>query len=101
MRSSRHLTRAFFAAVLTLTPVIATAQADQYAKGVTAANKGDALGAKDAFCAIADKTYKPSADQQDAGTQCVTFTSEAAKALNRSKLNYVEGVQLMNDGKFD
>lgn len=94
MKSSRLLTKVLFAAVMSAATVTSFAQEDAYQRGQAAVNKGDAFAARDAFCAI-DKSYK------DAAVQCTTYTNEANKALNRYKINYIEGVQLMNDGKFD
>jgi hypothetical protein len=70
---------------------------DLYAKGTAAVNAGDAIGARDNFCEAAkiDPEYK------DAKAQCATYTPEATKALNRFNQNYLEGLQLMQDGKYD
>jgi hypothetical protein len=67
---------------------------DLYARGTAAVNAGDPIAARDAFCAI-DAGYK------DAGMQCTTYKAEATRALNRYNANFLEGVQLMQEGKLD
>jgi hypothetical protein len=70
---------------------------DLYAKGTAAVNSGDAIAAKAAFCQLAseDEGYK------DAKAQCATYTGEAQRQLNRYNQNYLEGVQAMQEGKYD
>ena len=91
MRSSRLLI-SLFATAMIATPVVA--QEAQYKAGEDAARRGDPIAARDAFCSI-DAGYK------DAGVQCTTYKTEADKALNRYKINFVEGSQLLDQGKFD
>jgi tetratricopeptide (TPR) repeat protein len=69
---------------------------DLYAKGTAAANTGDAITARDAFCEIA----KSDPEFKDAKAQCATYTPEATKQLNRFNQNYLEGVGLMQEGKY-
>ena len=96
MKSSRARTSlavCLFALVLASGSAWAQSNDDLYAKGTAAIGKGDAIAARDAFCAIKDAAYK------DAKTQCTTYTGEATRQLNRYNQNYLEGLQLMQDGK--
>jgi tetratricopeptide (TPR) repeat protein len=99
MRSYKAQTSAFvIAAFLAAAPFArADKKDDLYAKGTAAVNAGDAIGARDAFCEVAkiDPEYK------EAKGNCVTYTAEATKTLNRFNQNYLEGLQLMQDGKYD
>lgn len=99
MRSSK-LRISLSVAGLVMLSSLAFAQADQYQKALAAAGRDDAAGARDLFCKISDPSFAPPG-QPTAGDQCATFTKEAEKAVNRSKLNYYQGVQLMDAGKFD
>lgn len=96
MKSSRVPTRlAFSLFVLVLACGSAWAQSndDLYGRGTAAVGKGDAIAARDAFCAIKDAAFK------DAKAQCATYTGEATRQMNRYNQNYLEGLQLMQDGK--
>ncbi len=97
MRSSRVLTNLAVLAFVVLLSAAASAQSndDLYNRGKAAEAKGDAVAARDAFCAIKDSSFK------DAKAQCTLYTGEAQRALNRYNLNYIEGVQLKQEGKLD
>lgn len=97
MRSSSLLTKSLLAvgiAWAACAPAFADKNDDLYARGTAAVNAGDPIAARDAFCAI-DSGYK------DAAMQCTTYKAEATRALNRFNQNFLEGVQLMQDGKLD
>lgn len=96
MRSSRVQTKLAILAFVLLVSAAAAAQSsdDLYNRGMAAVNKGDAIAAKEAFCAIKDAGFK------DAKAQCATYTGEATRQLNRYNQNYLEGLQLMQDGKY-
>ncbi len=81
--------------LLSMVQAFAQSSDDLYAKGTAAVGKGDAIGARDAFCAIKDASYK------DAKAQCTTYTGEATRQMNRYNQNYLEGLQLMQDGKLN
>ncbi|HUS19950.1 MAG TPA: hypothetical protein VMZ25_09890 [Terriglobales bacterium] len=81
--------------VLASGPAQAQSKDDLYARGTAAVGKGDAIAARDAFCAIKDDAFK------DAKAQCSTYTSEATRQLNRYNQNFLEGVQLMQEGKLN
>jgi hypothetical protein len=66
---------------------------DLYNRGNAAVAQGDAIAARDAFCAIKDDAFK------DAKSQCTLYTGEATRALNRYNQNFFEGVQLKDQGK--
>lgn len=83
----------FFA--LSAVPGLAQSSDDLYKRGETAVGRGDAIAARDAFCGIKDAGYK------DAKAQCTLYTGEATRALNRFNQNFLEGVQLMQEGKLD
>lgn len=67
---------------------------DLYNRGQAAVGKGDAIAAKDAFCAIGG-------DFKDAKAQCATYSAEATRQMNRYNQNYLEGLQLLQDGKYE
>jgi hypothetical protein len=97
MRSSNRLTSSLLAALLLLAAVpsaFADRNDDLYARGTAAVNAGDAVAARDAFCAV-DPSYK------DAASQCNIYKGEAQRAINRFNQNFLEGVQLMQEGKLD
>lgn len=75
-------------------PALADKNDDNYARGQAAVNSGDAVAARDAFCSV-DASYK------DAAQQCSLYTGEAKRQLARYNQNFLEGVQLMQDGKLD
>jgi hypothetical protein len=87
--------------LLTVTTAAPFAHADKkddlYIKGNAAVNAGDSIGARDAFCQLA----KDDPEYKDAKAQCGTYTAEATRTLNRYNQNYLEGLQLMQDGKYD
>jgi len=96
MKSSRvriSLPACVFVVLLAAGSAAAQSNDDLYNRGTAAVNKGDAIAARDAFCAIKDAAFK------DAKTQCATYTGEATRQLNRYNQNYLEGLQLMQDGK--
>ena len=97
MRSSSLLTKSLLALGLVCAacaPAFADKNDDLYARGTAAVNAGDPIAARDAFCAI-DAGFK------DAAMQCTTYKAEATRALNRFNQNFLEGVQLMQEGKLD
>jgi hypothetical protein len=97
MRSSNLLTKSLLALGIvcaSCVPAFADKSDDLYARGTAAVNAGDPIAARDAFCAI-DAGYK------DAAMQCTTYKAEATRALNRFNQNFLEGVQLMQEGKLD
>jgi hypothetical protein len=97
MRSSNlRISLAAILLALLAAPVPARADKndDNYARGQAAVNNGDAVAARDAFCAV-DAGYK------DAAQQCALYTGEAKRQLARYNQNFLEGVQLMQDGKLD
>jgi hypothetical protein len=97
MRSSSLLTRSVLAVAVmgTFAPsAFADKNDDLYARGNGAVSAGDPIAARDAFCAI-DAGYK------DAAMQCNTYKAEATRALNRYNQNFLEGVQLMQEGKLE
>jgi hypothetical protein len=67
---------------------------DNYNRGTAAINRGDAIAARDAFCAIKD-------DYKDAKSQCTVYTGEAKTVLNLHNKRYIEGLQLLQDNKLD
>src|SRR6266852_6075594 len=69
---------------------------DLYAKGTAAESSGDVFAAKAAFCQVASED----AGFKEAKSKCDTYTLEATKTLNRYNANYLEGVQLLQDGKY-
>lgn len=95
MKSSRVLTSLAFGLCLLAAPAAAQSNDDLYNRGKAAEAKGDAIAARDAFCAIKDAGFK------DAKEQCGTYTAEATRQLNRYRQNYLEGVALMGQGKLD
>jgi outer membrane protein assembly factor BamD (BamD/ComL family) len=97
MRSLKALTNLAVLAFVLLSSAAVAAQSkdDLYARGQAAYAKGDAIAARDAFCAIKDANFK------DAAKQCAD-TTEAAKPVERlHNSRYLEGVQLLQDGKLD
>src|SRR5882724_6890897 len=98
MRSYKAQTSALvLLAVISAAPFArADKKDDLYTKGTAAANTGDAITARDAFCEIA----KSDTEFKDAKAQCATYTPEATKQLNRFNQNYLEGVGLMQEGKY-
>ncbi len=97
MRSSNPATRSLLlaTAALLLAPAAwADRNGDNYSRGRAAVNRGDATGARDAFCAV-------SPSYRDAAQQCTLYRSEAAKILRRYNQNFLEGVELMENGKLD
>src|SRR5260221_5964712 len=73
----------------------AQSKEDLYNKGTAAFSKGDAIGARDAFCAIKDASFK------DAAKQCVDSTTAAKVVENLHNQRYFQGLQLIQDGKLD
>ena len=98
MKSSSLPTRTLLVVAALVASLAGVAFADKnddlYARGSAAVNAGDPIAARDAFCAI-DGSYK------DAAMQCTTYKAEATRALNRFNQNFLEGVQLMQEGKLD
>jgi hypothetical protein len=95
MRSSDRATRSLLlvTVALLLAPVAwADRNGDYYSRGLAAVNRGDVAGARDAFCTVAP-SYR------DAAQQCTLYRSEASKTLRRYNQNFLEGVQLMQEGK--
>lgn len=78
--------------VLLLAVIPTAAQEAQYNAGAAAEKKGDAIGARDGYCAAGD--FK------DAKQKCAENQTEAKKAEARYNQNYVDGVQLMQEGKY-
>src|SRR4051812_20256710 len=97
MTSSRVPTSAALILGLLLAAPMAFADQkdDVYKKGMDAAiNKGDSIGARDAFCALPK-------DYSDAAAQCATYTDAANRTLTRYKISFSEGNDLMAAGKLD
>jgi hypothetical protein len=67
-----------------------------YFMGMAYVNAGDALSARDAFCAIAkvDPGYK------DASAQCQTYSPLAEKTLFRYKQQYADGMAALQHGDY-
>ncbi len=80
---------------LSAVPGLAQSSDDLYSRGQAAVSKGDAIAARDAFCAIKDAGFK------DAKAQCTLYTGEATRAMNRFNQNFLEGVQLKDEGKLE
>src|SRR3954469_24683858 len=96
MTSSRLLSKFAALSLLALlaVPAFADKNDDLYNKATAAVNSGDAVAARDAFCAI-DPSYK------DAAQNCTTYKGEATRQLNRYNQNFIDGQALLQQGKFD
>ncbi|MCU1305646.1 MAG: hypothetical protein JWN45_341 [Acidobacteriaceae bacterium] len=99
MTSYKAQTSAFVIAVFLAAAPFAQADKkdDLYAKGTAAVNAGDLPAAKSAFCQLAAE----SSDYKDVKAQCATYTDLVQKDLNRFNNNYLLGVGLMQEGKYD
>jgi hypothetical protein len=99
MRSSRHLTRAFFAAVIALAPVTASADQkdDLYRAADSAYNSGKAVEANDGFCKVAalDANYK------DAAKRCEDTKKDAQTVINSHNKRFVDALQAIQENRFD
>jgi hypothetical protein len=72
-------------------------KADLFTQAQMAGSRGDAIAAKEAYCQLA----KLDPEYRDATKQCAYFTSEADRTIRRLNQNYLEGLQLLQEGKFD
>src|SRR5690349_3338086 len=95
MKSSRRLTSLLLGAAL-LAPVAAFADKndDLYNKGQAANNRGDAMAAQDAFCAI-DPSYK------DAGSMCAQAKQAAQTQINLHNKRFLDATQALQEGRLD
>jgi hypothetical protein len=95
MKSSRRLTSLLLGAAL-LAPVAAFADKndDLYAKGQAANNRGDAMAAQDAFCAV-DPSYK------DAGAMCAQAKQAAQTVINLHNKRFLDATQALQEGRLD
>lgn len=95
MKSSRRLTSLLLGAVL-LAPVAAFADKndDLYNKGQAANNRGDAMAAQDAFCAV-DPTYK------DAAAMCTQAKQAAQTQINLHNKRFLDATQALQEGRLD
>src|SRR3954470_12631355 len=76
---------------------VADKKDDFYSKGEAAVKAGDAITARDMFCAAA----KEDSEYKDAKAQCDTYKASAAKTLNRYTINFGEGQAAMQKGDYD
>ena len=95
MKSSRRLTSLLLGAAL-LAPVAAFADKndDLYSKGQAANNRGDAMAAQDAFCAI-EPSYK------DAAAMCSQAKQAAQTVINLHNKRFLDATQALQEGKLD
>jgi hypothetical protein len=95
MKSSRRLTSLLLGAAL-LAPVAAFADKndDLYNKGQAANNRGDAMAAQDAFCAI-DPSYK------DAASMCSQAKQAAQTVINLHNKRFLDATQALQEGRLD
>ena len=95
MKSSRRLTSLLLGAAL-LAPVAAFADKndDLYNKGQAANNRGDAMAAKDAFCAV-DPSFK------DAKAMCDQATQAAQTQINLHNKRFLDATQALQEGRLD
>lgn len=95
MKSSRRLTSLLLGATL-LAPVAAFADKndDLYNKGQAANNRGDAMAAKDAFCAV-DPSFK------DAKAMCEQATQAAQTQINLHNKRFLDATQALQEGRLD
>jgi hypothetical protein len=79
-----------------LAPVAAFADKndDLYAKGQAAFNRGDAMAAQDAFCAV-DPSYK------DAASMCTQAKQAAQTQINLHNKRFLDGTQALQEGRLD
>lgn len=94
-KARTNLALCLFALVMASGSAWAQSKDDLYNRGTAAVSKGDAVAARDAFCAIKDDSFK------DSKSQCTLYTGEATRALNRYNQNFLEGVQLKQEGKLE
>jgi hypothetical protein len=86
---------ALFLGLLLAAPIaLADQKDDLLKKAKNAENSGDLITARDSYCALP-------ADFNDAGTQCNIYKDLATKAINKSHINFAQGVTLLDSGKFD
>jgi hypothetical protein len=79
-----------------LAPVAAFADKndDLYNKGQAANNRGDAMAAQDAFCAV-DPTYK------DAAAMCTQAKQAAQTQINLHNKRFLDATQALQEGRLD
>jgi hypothetical protein len=96
MKSSRRLTSLLFGAVVLLAPLVAFADKndDLYNKGQAANNRGDAMAAQDAFCAI-DPAFK------DAAAMCTQAKQAAQTQINLHNKRFLDATQALQEGRLD
>jgi hypothetical protein len=96
MKSSRRLTSLLLGAAVLLAPVAAFADKndDLYNKGQAANNRGDAMAAQDAFCAI-DPAFK------DAAAMCAQAKQAAQTQINLHNKRFLDATQALQEGRLD
>ena len=80
-------------------PVSSFAQSkdDLMKKGDAAVNSGNAIAARDAYCAASQKD----SGDANAASQCKLYTNEANNFIKQQNNYYTQGLQALQDGKLD
>src|SRR6266481_9547302 len=80
-------------------PVSSFAQSkdDLMKKGDVEVGKGNAIGARDAYCAAAQKD----SGDANAASQCKLYTNEANNFIKQQNNYYTQGLQALQDGKLN
>jgi len=78
-------------------PLFAQSKEDLMKKGDAEVNKGNAIGARDAYCAAAQKD----SGDANAASQCKLYTNEANNFIKQQNNYYTQGLQALQDGKLD